>query len=367
MAQPTPIRILITLATGTQSSSLIRALSRHALTTHTPITIHATTRTPSSQLAQDLQSTNTNAFTTIHLFQTDLSDPVTLIAPTTNVTHAFLNVTPVLTDVTLEAKHAKNVLAALAAHASSTLQRIVYTSASSVRDPAVPGNYNGLDQHPWMKAYYESKFGIEEAVIDLATNTLAGKGVDWTVLQPGTFLSNLLPPVSKFMYPGIAKKDGAEEERHVVTTALVPDFKSDWVDPECIGSFALNALLLPDGDERYGEYYRGKRVKIAAWPLTMREVVQSLNEYLASEARPEGVPEGTKVKVRNLSKEEVEREVEKGDVLTASRLFQNENRGVFGGEWMEGIGERYGVEMGNLERFWLREGRAGRVAEGLGY
>ena len=349
--------ILVTAATGTQASSLIRALSSYVLKNKSPLTIHATTREPSSATAADLVSANTNDFLAIKLFKTDFSDLSTLTRPTTNATHAFVNATP-MSGTESENLHAQNILTSLRTHASSSMQRIVYTSASALRDPCEPSNYNNIDAYPWMKAYFTSKYGIETSVINFATSL----SIPYTILQPGMFLTNLLPPASQFMYPLLSSRG-----QPLATTALTPDHLSAWVDPERIGSFAANAFLLPASSYIYTANYQNKRITIAAWKLTLSEVLESMNAYLASDLKPVNIPAGTKATAQYMSHEEAEAQKETNP-LVASQLFMNENAGLTGADMeLDNIGEKYGVEMGSLEGFWERVGAKGMVASALGY
>lgn len=218
-----------------------------------------------------------------------------------------------------------------------------------------------------MHTYYVSKYGIEESAIKLAQSL----NIPWTVLQPGTFLTNLLPPASTFMYPGLAgdkgsssSSDSSNARKHTVQTALIPEFIGAWLDPEAIGTFAARSLLL-DGNE-YTELYKNRRIQIGAWDMTLGQVVDSLNEYLATPAatRDGRIPEGLKVEMAYLTTAEAEKQKDVNP-LVASQLFMNDNQGIF--EAATGKIEKYGVDMGSLAGVWEREGAVGRVADALGY
>lgn len=351
--------VLVTSATGTLASSLLRALSAYASANKIHVTVHATTRDPSSNTAAALRSANTNEFLAIKLFKVDFSDISTLAEPVKDVTLAYLNFNPEVADLTVEGQHAQNVLSALRSHASRTLQRLVYSSGSATRDTSDPTSYRDIDKFPWMKAVFTTKHNIERAVIDYATNV----NIPWTILKPGTFMTNLLPPISTFMYPRLSDK-----QNHRFTTALVPGFKYDWLDPESYGEYAVHALLLPSDSKRYDELYENRRIPVAALHLSLAEVAESLNTFIAS-GKVEGVSKGTKVDVEYIDHETAEAQKE-GNILIASQLFQNLNPSVFGGvAIVEDRGEKYGVTIGRggLEEFWERENGKGRIAAALGY
>ncbi|ETN42771.1 uncharacterized protein HMPREF1541_01929 [Cyphellophora europaea CBS 101466] len=339
--------ILITAATGTQSSSLLRTLSAWSSSTSTSITINATTRTPHSPAAQSLL-THAHTNCNIKLFETDFEDPTTLTGPTKSVTHVFLNATPVLNDVTAESRQLHNVLTALRANAATTLRRLVYTTASSVRDPSDPNSFapSSLDQHPWMKAYYTSKYGVERAVAQLATDLHC----NYTLLRPAGFLTNLFTP---WMYPLLAT------ERRIVT-ALHADYANSWLDPTDIGQFAAEALLtLPDTDPKYQDKYRSQIVPIAQTTRTLGQIVDALNAQLRADSK---VPAGVQVELQHLSDEEAAAQGKTNPYL-ASQGFQNANKGIYALD-LKAI-EAYGLEMCTVEDFFARNADRVRRAVGL--
>lgn len=352
----TPI-ILLTAATGTQSSSLIRALSAWSSSTRTAIVIHGTSRDPSASAVQDLIGANTHSKCTVNMFKADYDDPGSLTAPAIGATHAFINVMPVMTDMSAEAKHASSILEALRSAASDTLQRIVYSSVHSLKDPSIPGNFKNLEGNPWMHAYYTSKFRIEESVVKFAQSL----SIPYTLLQPGMFLTNLVPPHSNFLYPDLAAPG-----ENTIRTALKPTNVFGWLDPEDIGTYALRALVSsPSDSEEYQTLYQGKKVPIAAHSLTLSQAVDSLNAYLKSNHQKDSrIPPGTLAKIDFISEEVADAE-KMQNPLIAAQLFQNDNQGAF--RFDPALSEKYGIEAGSVEAFWIREGKAGRVAAALGY
>lgn len=340
--------ILVTAATGTQSSALIRSLSAWSSDKSTTITINATTRDPSSASAKSLLSHNhTNC--AINLFKVDFEDASSLIPPSTDSTHAFINLTPILTDQTAEGRHGNNIISALRAHASKTLQRIVYTTAYSIRDPSLPDAFapGSLTPGSWMYTYYNTKYNLEVATTTLASDL----SIPYTLFRPGTFLTNLLPPSSNFMYPTLATS-------HTITTALTPDFISYWLDPTDIGHFARIALVEPATSDLYKTRYRNATIGLAERAMTLADAVAGLNAHLASDPKAAGVT----VKMEYIEQAEAERRAP-SEPLTASQLFLNANREKFKVDLdqMKGLG----VDMKTPEEFWRREAKRVREAVGI--
>lgn len=343
--------ILVTAATGIQSSSLIRALNAWSIAHSLQLTIHATARDPSSPSAQSLL-THSSPTCTIKLFQANFEDPSSLVDPSTGATHAFINVSPVLTDPTAELRQGKNIIAALKTHSSSTLQRVVYTSATSVRDPANPDSFapGSLDPDSFMRTYYHSKYTIEQLTASLASSL----SIPYTILRPGTFFTNVVPPHSKFMYPGLADRSNP-----TITTALEPGFQSVWIDPEDIGRFAARALLLPADDPVFKEKYENRTNELAERRATLAEIVDALNAQLARDPQVKGKVE---VKMKYIEAEEAER-VKARNPFVASQLFMNKNQSKFKVDLGKVSG--LGVEMGSAEAFFERESKRAREAVGL--
>ena len=337
-------RILITAATGTQSSALIRTLSAQSSSTSTPMTIHATTRNPAGGAAQALLA-HAHEHLTIQLFPVDFNDPASLVAPATGVTHAFLNVTPVFSDLTLEAQHARHILAALETAARDTLRRLVYTSAASV---APLSTYRDIDNFPTMKAYFTQKHGIELAVASFASTSLPTP-IDHTILHPGTFLTNFLPPLGRWMYPNL-------QTEHTITTALDEHLRMAWVDPTDIGRFAA-AALTGEGSS-WEDGFRGRIVPVAGVNATLGQVVDSINAALAADP---AVQQDVRVRVEYVASAEARAKMG-SDLLVERDLFQNANSVDVDTEAVAAHGL---VALGDLGAFWRGEEKRLREAVGV--
>lgn len=340
--------ILVTAATGAQSSGLIRSLSTWSSNTSTPIMINATTRDPSSASSRSLLS-HQHTHCTINLFKVDFEDASTLTSPSTNSTHAFINLTPVLTDQTAESRHGNNIISALREHASSTLQRVVYTTAYSIRDTSAPDAFapGTLVPGTWMHTYYNTKYGLEVATTTLASDL----SIPYTILRPATFLTNLLQPASNFMYPDL-------KTEHTITTALTPDFISYWLDPADIGHVARIALVEPATSSLYTTHYRNAIIGLAERKMTLAEAVAGLNAQLASDPKAGGI----QVKMQYLDAAEAERRAA-NEPLIASQIFMNANRDKFAVD-LEAV-KGLGMTMATPEEFWRKEAKRVREAVGL--
>lgn len=191
----------------------------------------------------------------------------------------------------------------------------------------------------FMYQYYTNKYLNEETLITTAKE----RGWTWTIIQPATFLSNLLPPWSRFAYPLLATERKIE-------SVFPEDSKQGYLDSKDIGRFAAAALL-----ESHAKRHlvANRRIQLASTNLTLREVVASLNGQLRNWGYSE------RVDLDQLSDEEVRKRIEAGDLFAAGHTFQSENPNVVDVERVKA----YGIELGGMEEFWERE--KPRVLESL--
>jgi nucleoside-diphosphate-sugar epimerase len=286
--------ILITGATGQQSSALIKRLALYSYCASTRITIHATTRDPSSPTAQALLA-HASPTCAIKLLRADFNDPQTLTLATTNVTHAFLVFVPNLSNPALEHQHAESVLSALEHNSPTTLHRLVYSgSVASLRSPKTYAT-STPPIHPAVTAIYAGKHAAAYSIRAFAQR----HNLAYTLLAPGTFLTNFFAPAQKLLYPFLApissplstgddhsaNKSFDSRPQPRIITALDPFVALAWVDPADVASFAAEALMLHKLDRRYRLFYDRAELKVAGQKATMGQVVEVLNRALREEGK----------------------------------------------------------------------------------
>ncbi|KAK5952324.1 hypothetical protein OHC33_006797 [Knufia fluminis] len=291
--------ILVTGATGAQGGGLVNAL---LASQHPSVTIHALVRNPASAASKALaQHPN------IKLFQGDFDDIDSIKAAATSCTSAFLNVTPVFTDPTGEAQHARNLIEACAAIV--TLKRVVFSSSAVMHRPSNDKLFTEyIPNHPkeWMTYYTKSKIACEQAV----TGTSRDDFTDgWTIIRGSAFFTNFLAPGSKFMYPEL-------ETKQIITTALKPDYRVSMLAPEDIG--VLAARLLTCTAEEWNERWKGKAIPMAKENLTTSETISRMNAALNKAGAKK------QIKLIQLSEEDARQRAAQGDMVVASQIFQNE-------------------------------------------
>jgi len=328
--------ILVTGATGAQGSAVVKALLAGS-----SVTVHALVRDPTSAASQKLsQIPNTK------LFKGDFDDIAAIKAAATSCTSAFLNVTPVFTDPTGEARHARNLIEACAS--IPTLKRIVFSSSGGMQrkdDDPVWSEYIPNNPDQWMAYYMKSKKACEEAVIGTSQSDFAD---GWTVIRGGSFLTNFLTPGAKFMYPEL-------ETKQVITTALKPEYRTSVLDPGDIGGLA--AEMLTCGATEWNEKWKGEAIPLAKEELTMGETVEKMNVVLRKAGSKK------EIKVVLLGDEEAKQRAAQGDMVVGSQIFQNEYMATFDREEIA----RSGVNVGGMvsaDAFFEREKE--RVLESVG-
>lgn len=220
--------VFISGGTGTQGMATIRALLQLASSSQ-PISIHALVRDPDSVKARVLAQLSPS----IKLFKGSNDDPSAIAAAAESCTTCFFILLTGFDqiDSVVERRQADTILSVLSS--VNTMKRVVYTTTAGVRDPSIPGNFNGLERGTHRYAYFEGKYANEFAV----QRTAEKNGWAWTIFKPAYFLSNFLRPMAEFMYPQLAE--------HRVVTVMPAEFKYHLVDPNVIGIVCAIAVLGP--------------------------------------------------------------------------------------------------------------------------
>jgi uncharacterized protein YbjT (DUF2867 family) len=232
---------LIIGATGTQGSSVIKALL--ATPTTTDFKILALTRDITSKRAQSLASLSPK----IRLLQGDPTAPEAIFSTANTAIDAIFVVTVHGPHGSEEAQ-ANGLIDASLSHGVS---HFVFTSADRGGDVV-------SDSNPTPAAHIASKYRIE---LDLKRKT-EGSGMQWTILRPVTFMDNLTPD--------FAGKGFAAMWRQVGKRPIQVVAASD------IGAFGAKALLEP-------ERFKGKCVGIAGDSLNFEEACERFKEVIGVE------------------------------------------------------------------------------------
>ena len=290
--------IFVAGATGLQGGAVVCRLISNSNSK-----IHALVRDPTSQASQALQALSSN----IKLFTGNFDDLASISAATTSCTAAFLNVTPVFTDPSGEARHAQNLVTACT---DSKVNRVIYSSSSGMHTPLdgpvwtefVPNNPND-----WMTIYMKSKKACEDTI------TGAKFADGWCIVRGSQFMTNILPPHSAMMYPQLSVDQ-------TITTALRWDYVMSFLDPEDLGKYAAD-LLISDSD-RWTKF-KSQIVPFGVQNMTFKEFIEAANVTL------ENAGSEKRIKVIQLCKGEAERRAAQGDIFVSSQIFLNKYHKAF--------------------------------------
>ncbi|KAI1206721.1 NAD dependent epimerase/dehydratase [Annulohypoxylon truncatum] len=237
-----PSKVFVTTATGVQGGGVVRYCLRDG---HI---VYALVRNPSSQAAKSLSDLGAK------LVEGSLEDVESLIKGMQNTDAAFLNLPgsgPQGMPPNVE--YTKNFIKA--AHAASVPWIFCSTVVNAGQHESIPG---------WGPDNLMYKYWL---VKDAVENLVRSSGLQrWTILRPATFMQNLQPPSSQFLFPGF-------DERRVLRTAYDPEAKVGWIDGADVGKAVAKALLDPDK-------YSGREIDLAAENLTIGELAEEIGKGL---------------------------------------------------------------------------------------
>ena len=192
-----------------------------------------------------------------------------------------------------------------------------------------------------MYGYFVSKFNIQESI----RKTAEEKGWQYTILQPSYFLTNFLAPIASFMFPEMA---GSERK---IVTAFPRGHRLSYIDPDDTGRFAA-AVFMAD-EKEMSERWNGAKVPLGSVNVSLEDVVGVMNKVL-------GFSEDENIKVVNLDLAEA-REQSKMNPLLGSQVMQVDNPKLVDVEKVKS----YGIELGGVEEFFVRNRQALEDAVGL--
>jgi uncharacterized protein YbjT (DUF2867 family) len=162
----------------------------------------------------------------VSLHEGTWKDPSTIEAALKGCQALLLNQLPSFTD-DAEVQEARIVLQ-LAKEAG--VQHVVFTSSMVLNNPNAREDYKHLSAAPAVL----NKGDVEKVV--------QASGMTWTLMRPGYFTTNLLPPLVHWMYPDT--KEGR------LVNSYGPDCVITLIDPDDIGAFVAAAFEEP---KKFGE------------------------------------------------------------------------------------------------------------------
>lgn len=243
--------VLVTGATGKQGGAAARAL--HAAGTP----VRGLVRDPDAAPARELAGLG------ITVVRGDLDDPATVVAAARGARGVFSVQMPDLDDLMgdRELRHAGAIAAAVR---EAGVEQVVHTSVSGAGTHGLPG---AVDPQLWgahMPHYWTSKLAAERL--------LTGAGARHaTVLRPGGFMENFLPP--SMYFPGGGPGP--------LLTAADPDVELPWIAVADIGLAAAAAFADPDR-------FDGLTLELAGDRLSFRAVAETLAASWSAPIAPPG-------------------------------------------------------------------------------
>jgi uncharacterized protein YbjT (DUF2867 family) len=229
---------LVMRATGAQGSGAIKHLVKFGW--H----VHAVVTDASSDRAIALQSFGPN----VTLHQGTWTDPASMENAMRGCLALFLNQMPSFTD-DFEVCEARVVLDIAKAVG---VQHVVFPSTLPLCNPNVREE---LKDSPVAPAVL-NKGDVEELV--------KASGITWTLLRPGYFLTNLLPPIVYGMYP--------EMKDRKFLNSYGPDCVLTLVDPDDIGAFVAAAF---QDSKKFG----GQTVNVVGEKTRVDDMLKKLEEF----------------------------------------------------------------------------------------
>ncbi|KAH7400529.1 hypothetical protein DE146DRAFT_653297 [Phaeosphaeria sp. MPI-PUGE-AT-0046c] len=208
--------ILVMRATGVQGRGAIKHLTKSGWK------VHALVTDKTSERAVNLKSFGPQ----VVLHEGTWKEPAKVEAALQGCRSLLFNQLPSFTDDT-EIQEAKVVLS-LAKRTG--VQHIVFPTTLALMDPNAREKLERFSAAPAIL----NKGAVEELV--------KASGMTWTLLRPGYFNTNLLPPLVHWMYPRM--KEGK------MINSYGPDCVLTLIDPDDIGAFVAAAVNDP---KRFGE------------------------------------------------------------------------------------------------------------------
>ncbi|KAL7916906.1 hypothetical protein GGI35DRAFT_434247 [Trichoderma velutinum] len=244
MSQP---KVFVCGITGTQGGAVARSLLSEN------VAVTALVRDPSSPQAESIEALGAK------LFPGNFDDSSALERALEGCTAAFLNFSPDFNDWTAELRWAKSIIAAAR---NAGVKQLLYSSGFAVN---APERLQHWDPDSIMGIVLLSKQSIEKEV------RVAGFDY-WTILRPGSFMANYLPPKVK-MY-------GDFSQTGIWHTALLKETTLPTVDEDTIGRFTSAAILNPTK-------FTGQEIELADELLRPEQILEKLSATAGRELKPD--------------------------------------------------------------------------------
>lgn len=203
---------LVMRATGAQGKGAVRHLISAGWTVRAFVTDASSERALALKTLED----------SVELYQGSWKDPLSLQHAVQGCQALFLNQLPSFTD-DAEIQEAKVVLDIAK---KFDVKHIVFPSTVPLNNP----NFREHLKDNAVAPAVVNKADVEELV--------KASGMTWTLLRPGFFMTNLLPPLIYWMYPEM-------KERKFVNS-YGPDCVLGLVDPDDVGAFTAAAFEDPN-------------------------------------------------------------------------------------------------------------------------
>ncbi|RAH63687.1 NAD dependent epimerase/dehydratase [Aspergillus piperis CBS 112811] len=285
-------------ATGTQGGAIAKYLHEKG------IKVHTVTRTPLSTKSQHLRALGAD------VIAGDYNNEASLRASLANCTGLFLNMVPDFQNPDIEVIRGRRLLT-LAKEAG--VKYVVYSSAFAVNEPHKIRTFTPTG--------FVGKMLLPKQALENEIRTMGFER--WTILRPGSFMTNFLAPMV-YMYSGLVDKG-------CWITAWTTETKIPLVDPMDIGKFGAMALT----DEKF----HGKEIEIAGELLTVEEIVKELVKAT-----------GRDLKAAYLTEEEIEAQAAVNPLIEAQLAMRDMAQFAD----LEAT-EEWDLDLGTFERFLKRE------------
>lgn len=244
---------LVTGATGRQGGSLASTLLASGET------VHALVRDLSSPASLALKSAGAI------LFSGTFSDIDAISSAAKGADSVFINVSPSFVCPNAELEHAKNILSA------SLKAGVKHVVCSSVvwtwRHEQFPGWFDDYASS-LIGDYWRSKNAIEEAVRSSGAET-------WTILRPGYFMTNLIPPLVTYMFPEILTEG-------LFKSVYDKETKLGLLDPRDIGKVARRIFEDP-------KKWSGREIDIVGNAKSVEDILKVYSHVSEKEIAIEGL------------------------------------------------------------------------------
>lgn len=227
-----PRTALVLRATGSQGKSVIKHLTKTGWNTH------ALVSEPSTERALALKSFGDR----VSLHKGAIDDPTSVQAAIEGCNAVFLTQMPSWTEGS-EAREARIVIEQAKA---AGVRHILYTTNVGIKDPEIRKKFG----NPAIAPAITGKLEVEQLVRE--------SGIPWTILRPGWFMSNVLPPMVNMVLPGLS--EGNFVNSYTAETVLAA------VDTDDIGAFTAAAFNAPDK-------FVGQVVPVVSEMITVKQMV----------------------------------------------------------------------------------------------